>query len=390
MQWHEFIFSEKKQTRLLRHMCFWISWGLYLILCDFLYRQPGPGSLPTAKTGHVVLGSHILLKTFLLLSIYAAPCYVFIYFLLPTMIKRKWVKAAGSILLLSIFLFIVARFMYWNVFPFIDSLFGPSKPNDYFARFWPAVYLGLLNPTKVVASAGVIKFVKYWWLKQKESEILERKKLNVELQLLKAQLHPDFLFKTLNNVYTHALAGSHRTSEMLLKLSDLLSYTLYECDNPLVPLAKEIEMMKQYIELERARNDDKIEMEVNVKGDLSGKIIAPFLLLPFIENSFKYSGQVTEQAWINMNIILEGDHFLMKLTNGISEAANEILKSRPNGLADVQKRLSLLYPGKYELKMLSEQEMFIVFLNIKLDGNFHNSFEDDVRIPVMAEAAIQT
>jgi two-component system, LytTR family, sensor kinase len=386
MQWHEFIFSEKKRTRLLRHIFFWISWGLYLILCDYLYRQPGPGSLPTAKTGHVVLGSHILLKTFLLVSIYAVACYVFIYFLLPIMIKRKWVKSAGSILLLSIFLFIVAWFMYWNVFPFIDSLFGPSKLNDYFAHFWPAVYLGLINPTKIVASAGVIRFVKYWWLKQKESEMLEKKKVNTEFQLLKAQLHPDFLLKTLNNIYTHALAGSRGTSEMLLKLSDLLSYMLYEFDNPQVPLAKEIEMMKHYMELERARNDDKTEMEVNVKGDLTGKIIAPFLLLPFIENSLKYSGQVTEQAWINMNIILEGDHFLMKLTNGISEEASEKLMSGSNGLADVQKRLTLLYPDKHELKMTSQQEMFIVLLKIHLDNTLRNPFEEeDIAAPRLAE-----
>ena len=215
---------------------------------------------------------------------------------------------------------------------------------------------------------------------------MERKKLNAELQLLKAQLQPDFLFKTLNNVYTHALAGSRDTSEMLLKLSDLLSYTLYECDNPLVPLAKEIEMMKQYMELERARNDDKTEMELNVKGDLTGKIIAPFLLLPFIENSFKYSGQVTEQAWINMNIVLEGNHFSMKLTNGISEEANEKLKSGPNGLADVQKRLTLLYPDKHELKMTSQQEMFIVLLKIHLDNTHRNPFEDEeIAVPRLAE-----
>ncbi len=108
-------------------------------------------------------------------------------------------------------------------------------------------------------------------MKQKESERLESEKINAELQLLKAQVHPDFLFKTLNNIYTHAASSSPRTSGMLLKLSDLLSYMLYECDKPVVPLEKEIAMMKEYMQLEKIRYNDEPEMEVNIKGDLTGK-----------------------------------------------------------------------------------------------------------------------
>ncbi len=206
---------------------------------------------------------------------------------------------------------------------------------------------------------------------------MDREKINAELQLLKAQVHPDFLFKTLNNIYTHALAGSPRASGMLLKLSDLLSYMLYECDKSIVPLEKEITIMKEYMQLERIRHNDELEMEVNVKGDLNGKTIAPFLLLPFIENSFKHSSQMTEQFWINMDIRIEGDHFSMKLANGMSEKVNEQTPFATNGLANVQKRLTLLYPDKHELKMTSEQEMFIVFLNIRLDNAEMNSFEEE-------------
>ena len=89
--------------------------------------------------------------------------------------------------------------------------------------------------------------------------------------------------------------------------------------DPLVPLEKEIAMMKEYMQLEKIRYNDEPEMEVNIKGDLNGQMIAPFLLLPFIENSFKHCGQMTEQFWINMDIRMEGNNFSMKLTNGISE-----------------------------------------------------------------------
>jgi LytS/YehU family sensor histidine kinase len=163
---------------------------------------------------------------------------------------------------------------------------------------------------------------------------------------------------------------------MLLKLSDLLSYMLYDCDRALVPLEKEVAMMKEYMQLEKIRHNDEPEMEVSIKGDLSHKNIAPFLLLPFIENSFTYNGQMTEQFWINMDIRIEGDHFSMKLTNGISEKVDEH-PFGSNGLANVQKRLTLLYPDKHELKITSEQEMLIVLLTIHLDKIAINSLEEN-------------
>jgi LytS/YehU family sensor histidine kinase len=224
-----------------------------------------------------------------------------------------------------------------------------------------------MNFIKVAAVAAIIKYIKYWWLKQKENQRLEKEKINAELQLLKAQVHPDFLFKTLNNIYAHAASSSPRTSGMLLKLSDLLSYMLYECDSSLVSLQKEIAMMKEYMQLEKIRHNDEAEMEVNIKGELHGQSIAPFLLLPFIENSFKHCGQMTEQFWINLDIKIEGNHFSMKLTNGVSEKVDEQSLINANGLANVKKRLALLYPDNHELKMTMEQEMYIVLLTIRLE-----------------------
>ena len=368
MQWHEFIFSEKKQTRLRRHVLFWIVWGLYFLICDYLFQQPRPfpAAFGNPKTGYVILGSHALLKTLFLVSLYATACYVVIYSLLPQLIKSRWLKAATGTLLLCVFLFMAAWFMYWNVFPFIDSLFGPYKVNDYYARFWPAVYLGIINAGKVVTSAAIIKYVKYRWLKQKENEKLEREKLNAELQLLKAQIHPDFLFKSLNHIYVYSLAASPRTSGLLLKLSDLLSYMLYECDRPLVPLDKEIAMMKEYMAMEKIRLDESFEMELNVMGNVNGKMIAPFLLLPFIENSFKQSSHMNGNSWINMDISMEGDSFHMKLANGMMPGTNGSQEIPANGLTNVQKRLTLLYPQKHELKISAEQEMLIVHLKIQL------------------------
>lgn len=364
MPLHDFIFSGQPGKRLQRHLLFWTAWWLYFSFCDYLYQLPLPGT--GLQPQFVNLGSHLLLKTFLLIVVYIIACYAIMYASLPMIVKNKWLKAALLLLPIAGFLYITVYFLFWDVFTYIDSVLGSPGQKNRGTRFWPAVYLGLIAPLKIIASAIAIKYVKNWWLKQKESERLDREKVNAELQLLKAQVHPDFLFKTLNNIYTHALSASPKTPGMLLKLSDLLSYMLYECDQPVVPLEKEIVMMKEYMQLEKISHNDEPEMEVNIKGDLNGKNIAPFLLLPFIENSFKYNSQVTEQFWINMDIRVEGDNFFMKLTNGIAEKVYEH-SFGSNGLANVQKRLTLLYPGKHELKITPEQEMLIVLLDIQLD-----------------------
>ena len=384
MRWHEFIFSKERKPKTLRHLAFWAAWWLYFLLWYFFIQQvfiPKNELIinkrPGYFTGHLIVGHHLLIKTFLIVLLYAIACYPLIYHLLPQLIKRKWLKAMASFILLCSALFISFHILYWNIFPFIDASFGSATSPPQMSWFWPGINMGLMNFVKAATVAVIIKCVKYWWLKQKEGQRLEKEKIDAELQLLKAQVHPNFLFKTLNNIYTHAVSSSPRTSGMLLKLSDLLSYMLYECDNPLVPLEKEIAKMKEYMQLEKIRYNDEPEMEVNVKGDLNGQMIAPFLLLPFIENSFKHNGQMTEQFWINLDIRMEGKQFSMKLTNGMSDKMDVQSLIPANGLANVQKRLTLIYPGNHELKMTSEQEMFIVLLNISLNDVSVDSLEEE-------------
>ena len=377
MQWHEFVFSKKPAYRLFRHSIFWVAWWIYFSLCQYLFQKPFLNtvdpyvSFGSAVDPYITVGSWLVLKTFLLVLMDAAACYIFIYFLLPQFIKGKWLKPLVNTLLLGICMFGAAWFMYWSVFPFVDSLFGDHTANHYFTRFWPAVYLGLIDQLKVVAAAAIITYVKYWWVKQKESERLEREKITAELQLLKAQIQPAFLFTALKNIYEFSLAASPRAPEMLLKLSDLLSYMLYECDEPLVPLDKEVEMMKGYMALEKIRLNDTIEMELNVTGNINNKMIAPFLLLPFIENSCKRRSTLTEQAWMNMDLSIEGDTFTMKLANGILPDSNALQAFSEDGLANVKKRLSLIYPQRHELKINQHSEMLTVLLKIQLAETTH-------------------
>ncbi len=215
MKWHEFVFSKKPAKRLLRHLVFWVSWWLYFSVCYYLYQHPPEGR---STPYFVTVGSYLFIKTVLLVFISAIACYTFIYFILPQLIKGKRLKPFFNVLMLCTFLFVTGYFTYWNVFPIVDSLFGPYQANKFVTRFWPAVSLGLLDPLKVLAAAASIKYVKYWWLKQKEGEKLEKEKINAELQLLKAQIHPNYLFSLLD-----ALPGLRKKRRIALaKCSDLI------------------------------------------------------------------------------------------------------------------------------------------------------------------------
>ncbi len=374
MRWHEFIFSDRRKIRLLRHFAFWGLWWLYFSAVYYTFQQPKSGITP-GNYNYANFNTLIFFKSFLLLFIHATASYAFIYILLPRyLVKAKWLKLLAGILLLLIFLFAAGYFMYLQVFPFINSFFNNPGANADSSLLWSSVSVGLLNAPKVIAAAAAIKLIKYWWLKQKEKEQLERKKINADLELLKAQIRPGFLFNALNNIYAYSLAGSPRASEMLLKLSDLLSYILYECDKPLVPLEKEIDMMKEYMSLEKTRMADSLEMEILVKGDTRNKFIAPFLLLPFIENSFKHCAAMPEKCWISLEMKVEENFYIVKLINGIPPELTHQPYFYENarlpdgqGLENVKKRLILLYPNRHELKMTAEEEVFLVNLKIQMD-----------------------
>ncbi len=400
MRLHDFIFSNRKPIRFLRHSVLWIAWWLYFYGFRFFYPKallPGHTAVSKMRAdniqnnfrnyGDYLGGVYVwditeFARSLLMVSIHLAACYVVIYFLLPRfLLKAKYLLLLASSILLAAAMIITSRFVDTIVIPAIVQQ-GDKVNTPYYA----SIFSGVINAIKIIIVATGIKLGKYWWQKLKEKEQLEREKINTELQLLKAQIRPGFLFNSLNNIYAFSMAASPRAPELLLKLSDLLSYMLYECDEAFVPLEKEIEMMKDYIALEKIRLEETIEMELSVTGDLKNKMIAPFLLLPFIENSFKQSSDLTEQNWVNLDISVGENSFTMKLANGIT-SENEGLQSMPeNGLENVQKRLTLLYPHKHELKISREPEMLIVLLKIQLHETTTTRHEQEQKIIVTEPA----
>jgi hypothetical protein len=209
---------------------------------------------------------------------------------------------------------------------------------------------------------------KQWLLKQRDFLQAQQEKITAELQLLKAQVHPHFLFNTLNNIYSFSLDGSPKTPELILKLSALLSYMLYDCKAEEVRLEKEVVIMKDYIDLEKERYGNRIEISWTVEGDIRDNFISPLLMLPFLENAFKHgASEQIEKPWLGVDISVENNILKFKIAN----SKNEYISQSNNGIGinNVKKRLEFLYPGKYELKINDEGDFFAVSLMVKLSGS---------------------
>lgn len=363
MKWFEFVFSDQPRLRYRRHVIFWITWWLYFA-GSFFFAQQGFDHAGSAKWIFI-----ILIESFLLLLCHVFIVYTTIYLLLPRFIEKKRLLPNAAILLVTIAITIAWSYLcYAILFPFLNASFHLSTAITKTILFWSSITAGFISALKVVAAAVGIKLLKYWWLKQKENERLEKEKIAVELQLLKAQIHPDILFSSLDSIYTYTLHDSGKASGLLLKLSDLLSYILYECDQPEVPLEKEIKMIRDYMTLQKTRMGEKLEDSISVKGDAKDKMIAPLLLLPFLENSLSYCGHdKLEKTWINIDIRIEKDELIMKLVNG--KLADQEIPVAPheNGLGNVNKRLQLLYPGKSELRVHAEREFMMTYLKLRLE-----------------------
>jgi len=353
-----------------RHLVFWLLWWIYFTASYYHFEQSG-----LQKIEFEPWNFPFFIKSILLLSIHITACYYFISYLMPQyLFKAKYIALVMQIIILGFLILLSSYFIHKIVVPLVNAAcnYKPVIANQNI--WWTSITSGLLSAPKVISAAAAIKLVKRWYLKQKEKERLEKEKLITDLQLMKAQMRPEFLFSSLDQIYKFAKKKSPEAPELLLKLADLLSYLLYECDEPKVPLEKELSVMKEFMALEKARHGSRLELETVIKGEMKNKQIAPLLLLPFIENSFKHCDNDKEQPWINLEINMENDTLLMKLINGVALAYAEPDNSA-HEIINIEKRLELLYPGKYELKRYIENEIYIVRLKIDLSENVQSQHQ---------------
>jgi sensor histidine kinase YesM len=332
------------RQRILMHVLFWTAVTGFFF---FVFRSNNPSALRTLAVNVGFMPGHLIFA------------YTLMYWVIPRfLLKGKIVLSIGYMLL-----FLAVALLYERIadtylvhYSYFNKIWVPkSFPRSIFALF------------SVAWIAVSIKLVKYWYLEKEIQQRLEKEKLTVELQLLKSQLHPHFLFNTLNNLYSLTLEGSVQAPQAVLQLSALLRYMLYECNEPLVDLRKEIEVLKTYIALEKFRWRDRVDISTSFTGDIDDQSIAPLLLLPFVENAIKHGTKAElAQCWMSLHLHVEKDVLTFKVVN--STRAPIVGTSGGLGLQNVQRRLNLLYPG-HQLKIIRDDHAFSVSLTIRVTGS---------------------
>ncbi len=363
-----FLFSNKPKYRIQRHLLFWGAWWIFLSL---LYSF-SPNESSTRYSTSFVNSS---IDSILYLSSHIFLSYTLMYFVIPRYVvkKRYSVAALWVAILICITGMISALTSMYVLGPVKEAILPEhlmlkvsaiKKPDFLFLHL--AFLAGLRGSLTVGGIAASIKLMKYWYNKEQLAVSLQKENVESQLQILKAQVHPHFLFNTLNNIYAHAQKTAPVASHMICGLSDILRYMLYECNKPLVPLDKELKMLKEYVELERVRYGNSLEMHIDVPNASNGLDIAPLILLPFVENCFKHgTSNMVDQPWLSLTITLRENEMTMKLLN--SKPVMQIVGENGGlGIKNVKKRLELLYPEKHELVITEEDEVFIVSLKMKL------------------------
>ncbi|WP_456437028.1 sensor histidine kinase [Psychroserpens sp.] len=273
--------------------------------------------------------------------------------------KKKYVLYAVAVLLIMIVVTLVR--LYVNVsFPSFKTDFGFLEQEE-------SLLIGIIltNILFLIFSAFyqilVNRFVKTR-MQANELQIHQE----AQLQYLRSQMNPHFLFNTLNNIYSLATVKSDKTAAMVLKLSHLLRYMIYQEDEKFVFLKNEVTLIQDYIDLYKLKSEDDLNVSMHIHGNIEQKLIEPMILIPIVENSFKHSDLETNlNAFIKIDISVEGNHFILKVTN----TKNDVLKQKDEvggvGLNNIRKRLNILNPE--HLFVINETEkMFIVNLKLKL------------------------
>lgn len=222
----------------------------------------------------------------------------------------------------------------------------------------------------LVGLTTIIKVVKDAYLNQQAYQQLAQERLEAELKFLKSQVNPHFFFNTLNNLYSLIMIDINLAQEIVLKLSSLMSYMLYETNRSLVPLQKEIEYLQNYIELERLRFGDELNITFQFNTNSQDYHIPPLLLLPFIENAFKHSTQGgIQESWINIEGKIKDESLIFEVNNSKAGEVGieQTLKVGGIGLKNVKRRLELLYSQYFDLTIKKEEEEFYIKLVIPLD-----------------------
>lgn len=333
----------------LLHLLFWVVYTAIFTITDGGYSN-------RFDRAFYVEMAHLPLR---LMVVYVN----YFVFFPQLLLKRKYVQyAAVTVASLIVAAFIQRAIMFYYVSPVLYP--STSDVVNYWVPY-KILQAGVIinSPLIFILSFSVLHHV--FTLKEKTEE-LQKENLESELKFLRSQINPHFLFNTLNSLYALTQVRSERAPEVVLKLSELMSFVLYESDKETIPLSKEIRYIKNYIELEEIRYGDRFTCNLSINGN-TDILMPPLLLLPFIENSFKHGMKhESDRGWVNINISVVKDLFFFKIENSIPTGPPVVQESGGVGIANVVRRLAILFPNRHRLEHGREGQEYYVKLEIDL------------------------
>lgn len=338
----------KKQRHIIWHTAFW------LVMIGFFMFIGSTNPKVSFNDLLILFGFYGLLN----ISLF----YLHFLVLMPKLLNRKryflYVTAVVLIILLSGFV------KYSLALSFHETVLfrtGMNKPLTFRQYYLSAVFTSLM----FMFMSAALRFGLDWFKNDRVRRELENEKLTAELAFLKSQINPHFLFNSLNNIYSLAYQKSEHTPEAVLKLSEIMRYMLYESNDRLVEMDKEIGYLRNYIDLQKIRFGNRAFVEMEVKGDTENQLIAPMILIAFVENAFKHGLALDTPKPIGIQMKMAGEelHFCVK---NIKSTHNKD-KTGGIGLVNVRRRLDLLYPGRYKLDVEEDLETYSVNLTLHLN-----------------------
>lgn len=285
--------------------------------------------------------------------------YFNLYYLIPNFLtKNKFLTYSALFVLACIIITPLRALALFLLFNILDTP-------------WPQMlFLSFISIFLIASVSTVVKIINDWLKHTRERQELQRKTLQSELRFLKSQVNPHFLFNTLNNLYALTLKKDDRAPEIVIKLSEMMRYMLYECNEKRVPLKKEVSYIRNYLDLERLRQGKKVEINFEVIGLIGEQRVAPLMFTPFLENSFKHGlNHHISQGFVNIQLSADEQNVQFFIENSKAPALPKDPNRRSGGigLVNVRRRLELLYPDHYDLDIDNNPNTYAVNLLLELE-----------------------
>jgi two-component system LytT family sensor kinase len=349
-------------SRFLLHILFWVVYLLQDSLLQFLWVAPAIPQVPEGKAFVMAVMAGIAA---------GIPKMIFIYFILCFSMNRI-LKEGSRIWVEAIYItlvFIVVVILYRAIFSYyvyMNIYHGLLKPSPMFAG--SSLLVAVMDFGFVTGTAVTLHLLRKQLTSKEREKNLVKEKLETELKFLRNQTNPHFLFNTLNNIYVLARKKSDLTAEIVMKLSKLLRFMLYETSKTFIPVAEEIKMLDDYLELEKIRYNDRLTITFNKEIDNDTYPVAPLLLLPFVENAFKHGVSESRfDSFIYIDIKLREGRLTFRIENTKENGGAHPVTDNI-GLGNVRRQLELMYKD-YQLDVEDQHSLFKVYLTINLDSH---------------------